>query len=144
MKIVLSDDIEYSKLSGNIYGSLCIKDGDMLFPDGEWTDLICPVLNWWADEFIRAVMHEGRMRLMFMDGTYCMMGMIKGKNIEISCYDNYSCEGEPLEKFVCSADEFRNELIKGLRLCHAMLSDVNDMKGSEKCEGQIKALAEIV
>lgn len=144
MTIVLGNDFEYIKENGSIYASLCINFENIYFPDKQWTDFIYPVLDWWSNEFINAYKYHMHMKLLFMDGTYSMIGNINEKELKLECFNNYLGQGNALEEMTCEAAVFRNELVKSLRKCYRIFSDENDIALNERCNKQITLLSGLI
>lgn len=133
MKIIIENDPKYNKLGKSLFGKIYITSEGFNFPDEEWTDFIFPILGWWANELI-AKRNTNR-QLLFMDGSFEMAGEITRGKLHLLCRNSYS--GEVLGTVECGEDEFRKNLLDGLRLCKKTFTQYGDKKSAEKCGGII-------
>lgn len=141
---ILFSQYEFQNISKNIYGSLCISHDEKYFPDQEWTDFLYPVLIWWTDSFITACRKKSEIKMLFMDGEFCMRGIIDEDNIIISCFDSYICEGRSLDSFGCKAIEFKNELVHVLTECQNTFESVNEIVLANECATKINMLSKLI
>lgn len=141
---ILFGQYEFSKSSKNIYGYLCINHDEKYFPDHEWTDFLYPVFVWWADSFITAYKNNSEIKMPFMDGEFCMQGIIDGTNMIISCYNSYVCEGHIFDSFCCKVVEFRNELIYAIKECKNIFEGEGEISLANECATKINLLSKMI
>ncbi|MDE6591988.1 MAG: hypothetical protein K2K57_02850 [Oscillospiraceae bacterium] len=142
MKIIIDENPEYGK-TGTLFGDFCIFADGFVFPYEEWTDFIFPVLDWWAEELVSKCGSNGTIRLMFMDGSYEMTGCIKGSKIYLECFSDHFGTGDMLGTIECTTEEFRKNLICGLKRCKRFFIQNGNKKEVEKCSEKIRRLEKI-
>ncbi|MDE7295070.1 MAG: hypothetical protein K2N72_11655 [Oscillospiraceae bacterium] len=135
MKIIIENDLEYNKLGKSLFGKIYLTSEGFDFPDEEWTDFVFPILEWWANELTAKRNTSRQLQLLFMDGSFEMTGEITRGRLLLQCRNSYS--GEVLGTIECGEDEFRKNVIDGLRLCKKKFTQYGDKKSAEKCSGII-------
>lgn len=130
MKIII-DELEYNKLGKSLFGKIYITSEGFDFPGEEWTDFVFPILGWWANELTAKRNTSRQLQMLFMDGSFEMTGEITGGRLRLQCRNSYS--GEVLGTIECGEDEFRKNVIDGLKLCRKKFMQHGDKKSAEKC-----------
>lgn len=145
MDIILGD-MEYNSLTQNIFGLFYIKADNIFFPYSDWTDFIYPVLGWWADEVVQSVRSSKRMKLLFMDGDYCIIGTFKCDQLEMAFYHSCRCPDDeiPISVNVCNFQQFVNSLISGLKKCSELFIANKQIKMHLECNKKINELNGII